>query len=109
MKNEDSKRNRTKLLVLLSLSHGDMHGYEISKFIDAKSKGFFRMPFGSLYPVLHRLETEKLIAAKWESTTSLKPRKIYALTARGRKCLEDEVTGFRSYARALNALVPEGF
>ena len=32
MSTEDSKRNRTKLLVLLALGNGDMHGYEISKF-----------------------------------------------------------------------------
>lgn len=108
MKNEDSKRNRTTLLVLLALSHGEMHGYEVSKFIDTKSKGFFRMPFGSLYPVLHRLEEEKLISAKWDSADSLKPRKTYSLTAKGRKSLEEEMTVFRSYTKALHLLVPEG-
>jgi len=108
MKNDDSKRNRTMLLVLSALSNGPMHGYEISKFIDSKSHGFFRMPFGSLYPVLHRLEVEKLIGAKWEDTTSQKPRKTYVLTARGKKALEEEVTLFRSYAKALNQLLPEG-
>src|SRR4051812_40574222 len=84
MKSDDSKHNRTTLLVLSALSNGPMHGYEISKVIDSKSHGFFRMPFGSLYPVLHRLEVEKLIGAKWEDTTSQKPRKTYILTARGK-------------------------
>jgi DNA-binding PadR family transcriptional regulator len=99
------EQNRTSFLVLLALSHGGMHGYEISKFIDAKSRGFFRLPFGSLYPVLHRMESEKLIAAKWDD--SAKPKKTYALTARGRKELEGELEIFRSYTKAMNLLVPE--
>jgi len=108
MKDKDSKRNRTTLLVLLALSHGDMHGYEIAKFIDSKSKGFFRMPFGSLYPVLHRLEEDRLISAKWDSDESLKPKKIYSLTAKGRRSTEEEMEIFRSYTKALNLLVPAG-
>ncbi len=96
------------MLVLLALSHNDMHGYEVSKFIDSKSRGFFNMPFGSLYPVLHRLEAEKLITAKWDSTESLKPKKTYSLSAKGKKALEHEVGNFRSYTKAVNLLLPEG-
>lgn len=107
MKNDDLKLNRTSLLVLLALTHNSMHGYEIAKYIDNKSKGFFRMPFGSLYPVLHRLEKDKLIGAEWEDGDSQKPRKIYNITARGRKSLEEEVTVLRSYTKALNLLMPE--
>lgn len=107
MKHDDPKRSRTEFLVLLALSHGALHGYEIAKFIDAKSKGFFSMPFGSLYPVLHRLEADKIIASKWESTESLKPKKIYALSARGRKALEQEIGVFRSYSKAIGLLMPE--
>ena len=108
MKNDDAKRNRTTFLVLLALSHDAMHGYEIAKFIDAKSKGFFSMPFGSLYPVLHRLEVEKLITSRWGPTDTLKPKKTYALSAKGRKALEEEVGLFRSYSKAIGLLTPEG-
>src|SRR5688572_10248267 len=108
MKTDESKRKRTMFLVLLALSHGPKHGYEISKFIEAKSKGFFRVPFGSLYPVLHKLEIEKLISAKWEATDSQKPKKTYLLTARGRKALEQEVDLFRSLSGAIGLLTPDG-
>lgn len=99
-------KDRTTFLVLLALSHSKMHGYEISKFIDAKTNGFFRLPFGSLYPVLHKLEKEKLIGAEWDD--SAKPRKVYSLTARGRKSVEEEVEGFRSYSKAVGRLIAEG-
>jgi DNA-binding PadR family transcriptional regulator len=105
---EDLKRNRTEFLVLLALSHGAMHGYEIAKFIDAKSRGFFAMPFGSLYPVLHRLETAKLVTAKWEEQDSLKPKKTYALSAKGKKALDEDIDGFRSYSKAIELLLPQG-
>lgn len=108
MKSDDTKRNRTTFLVLLALSHGAMHGYEIAKFIDAKSKGFFAMPFGSLYPVLHRLEMDKLITAKWDDEGSGKPKKTYALSAKGKKALEEEVGIFRSYSQAIDLLLPAG-
>jgi DNA-binding PadR family transcriptional regulator len=108
MKQDDTKRNRTEFLVLLALSHGAMHGYEIAKFIDSKSRGFFSLPFGSLYPVLHRLETKKLVTAKWDSRVSLKPKKTYALSAKGRTALEEEVEVFRTYSRAIGDLLPEG-
>lgn len=108
MKSDDTKRNRTTFLVLLALSHEAMHGYEIAKFIDVKSRGFFAMPFGSLYPVLHRLEVEKLITAKWEAKDTLKPKKTYALSPKGRKALGEEVGLFRSYSQAIGFLTPEG-
>ncbi|MEQ1876060.1 MAG: helix-turn-helix transcriptional regulator [Bdellovibrionia bacterium] len=108
MSAEESKRNRTVFLVLLALSHNPMHGYEISKFIEAKSRGFFRVPFGSLYPVLHRLESQQMITAVWEALESEKPKKIYALTGSGRKALAVEVDSFRSLSGAIDLLTPEG-
>src|SRR4051812_37410404 len=107
MRSDDQKRNRTLLLVLLALSHGAMHGYEIAKFIDAQSRGFFTMPFGSLYPVLHKLEADKLITAKWDGDDRLKPRKTYALSAKGKKALDEEIANFRSYTHAIDLLIPQ--
>jgi PadR family transcriptional regulator, regulatory protein PadR len=98
----EEKRNRTIFLCLLALSHGPKHGYEISKYIEAKSAGFFRVPFGSLYPVLHRLELELSIQAKWDDST--KPKKIYTLTAKGKKALRDELAAFDSLTGAIMKL-----
>lgn len=106
MKADDSRQSRTIFLVLLALSNNPMHGYEISKFIELKTNGFFRVPFGSLYPVLHRLEAEKMIQAKWATGNSQKQKKTYTLTARGKKSLKGEIDLFRSLADAINLLSP---
>jgi PadR family transcriptional regulator PadR len=100
----DERRTRTTFLCLLALSHSPMHGYEISKFIENKSAGFFRVPFGSLYPVLHRLELDRLILAQWEA--GAKPKKTYTLTESGRSALRQEILLFDSLALAINQLTP---
>src|SRR5690606_2892469 len=103
----DAKQNKTTFLVLLALANDSMHGYEISKFIAEKTKGFFNLPFGSLYPVLHRLEKEKLIVAKWEKTDSLKPKKTYSLSKQGRKALDAEISVFQQHTSAIGRLIPK--
>ena len=104
----NNKSNRTKFLVLLALIQNEMHGYEIAKYINHKTKGFFTLPFGSLYPVLHALEKEKLISAKWKNKNSQKPKKIYALTNSGRSFLSEEIHTFNATNAAISTLLPVG-
>lgn len=101
----DKKRNQTAFLVLLALSNGPKHGYDISKFIEEKTKGFFRLPFGSLYPVLHKLEKEKLVRASWENKDTQKPKKVYTLTEQGKRQAREEIDLYRTHTIALNRLI----
>ena len=41
---------------------------------------------GTLYPVLRRLEKQKLVASSWD-TEGTRPRKYYQITPRGRETL----------------------
>lgn len=93
--------NQGLFLVLMALLDGPKHGYEISKHIEARSNGFFRMPFGTLYPILHKLEKAELI--KGEDNGE---KKTYKLTALGRKNAAQEVGEFQEYSKAMNRLVP---
>jgi len=101
----DKKRNQTAFLVLLALQGGPKHGYDISRFIEERTSGFFRLPFGSLYPVLHKLEKEKLIRAIWEDENTQKPKKVYSLTEKGKDATAEEVTLYQAHASALNRLI----
>ena len=74
----------TRLLVLLALAHGPKHGYEIAKHLEERTGGVCTISFGALYPVLHKLEADKLAAARW-----VERKKIYALTRAGTKALAD--------------------
>ena len=53
------------------------YGYDLMKAA--------RLPSGTLYPLLARLEREKLVASAWETPQheGQRPRKYYQLTAEG--------------------------
>ena len=65
------------LRVLLEDPAEPRYGYDLMKAAGLKS--------GTLYPLLGRLEDEKLVASAWETPgqDGQRPRKYYRLTARG--------------------------
>ena len=77
-------------LVLAILSEGDSYGYAIIKRVKELSDGHLLWTDGMLYPVLHRLERQGLVASKWGESESGRRRKYYRLTKEGRAELEAE-------------------
>ena len=77
-------------LVLAILAEGESYGYAIIKRVGELSHGHVQWTDGMLYPVLHRLERNGLVAAKWGSSESGRRRKYYRLTKDGRAQLEAE-------------------
>jgi PadR family transcriptional regulator len=77
-------------LVLAILAEGESYGYAIIKRVGELSNGHVQWTDGMLYPVLHRLERNGLVAAKWGTSESGRRRKYYRLTRSGRAQLEAE-------------------
>src|SRR5881398_140474 len=75
-------------LVLAILAESDSYGYAIIKRVSELSGGHVQWTDGMLYPVLHRLERNGLVAAKWGASESGRRRKYYRLTKDGRRELE---------------------
>src|SRR5689334_9460062 len=71
-------------LVLAILAQGDSYGYAIIKRVAELSDGHLQWTDGMLYPVLHRLERQGLVAAKWGTSESGRKRKYYRITKQGR-------------------------
>ncbi len=90
----------TKPLVLSILLDGETYGYRIIKQMKALSGGRLEWSFGMLYPVLHRLEKDGLIASSWKSSNTERLRKYYRLTDAGRRELERE----KSQWQAVNGI-----
>ena len=67
-------------LVLAILAEGDSYGYAIIKRVTELSGGHLQWTDGMLYPVLHRLERQGLVAAKWGASDSGRRRKYYRIT-----------------------------
>ena len=76
------------MLILKTLSRGQMHGYEVAQFIQASSRDVLRVEEGALYPALHRLELRGLLRAEWGTSDNNRRAKYYKLTAAGRRELD---------------------
>ena len=70
--------------MLAILAEGDSYGYAIIKRVADLSGGELQWTDGMLYPVLHRLERQGLVAAKWVAAESGRKRKYYRITKDGR-------------------------
>ena|SRR5688500_2805042 len=71
-------------LVLAILAEGDSYGYAIIKRVAELSGGRLQWTDGMLYPVLHRLERQGYVAAKWSVSETGRRRKYYRITKEGR-------------------------
>src|ERR1019366_4361357 len=59
-----------KPLLLSILAEGESYGYEIIQTVRELSGGHIEWSDGMLYPVLHRLERDKLIESEWKEADS---------------------------------------
>lgn len=89
------------LLILKTLSTSAMHGWGISQRIQQVSGDVLVVQQGSLYPALHRLEQQGLISAEWGASENNRQAKFYALTASGRKQLEEETANWERMSGAV--------
>lgn len=76
-------------LILSILSEGENYGYAIIKRVRELSGGRLQWTDGMLYPVLHRLEEQKLIQSKWRESQTGRKRKYYKIRQQGIKALKE--------------------
>jgi PadR family transcriptional regulator, regulatory protein PadR len=91
------------LLILKAVSLGPLHGYGVLLRIEQISGGAFLVEQGALYPALHRLETDGLLAAEWGTSDNNRRAKFYTLTAAGRQRLREESQGWQRLAGGMTA------
>ena len=100
----DLLRGSLDLMVLSVVAEEPQYGYLIQKKIKLASGEKVKLPAGTLYPLLHRLESDKLIRSKWDKSTGRK-RKWYEITAKGRKRLTAQANQWQQYADCVSSLV----
>ena len=99
--NRELVQGTLEMLVLKTLALESMHGYGIALRIEQVSDGVFRVNAGSLLPALSRMERAGRIRGEWRSTENNRRAKYYALTAAGRRALEQEC---RQWGRQIAAI-----
>ena len=88
-------------LVLRTVRLEPLHGYGIKQRLYQVTQGALDVNGGSLFPALYRLERQGLLVARWRRTETGRRAKFYALTAAGRRRLEEET---RVWERASNTI-----
>lgn len=94
----------SKPIVLAILARGENYGYAILQEVRERSKGRLEWTEGMLYPVLHRLEEQKLVRARWVVGELGRKRKYYRLSPQGNRALESERADWRVVHETLQAL-----
>jgi DNA-binding PadR family transcriptional regulator len=91
-------------LILSILEGGESYGYAILQRVRELSGGEIEWTDGMLYPVLHRLEAQGWVQARWEVSPSGRKRKYYALNRSGRRALQDQKQQWSLIQVTLNKL-----
>jgi PadR family transcriptional regulator PadR len=92
------------LLLLSVLRRQPAHGYRIVELLNEGSEGVFDLAEGTVYPALYRLERKGLVRSTWEHVSGRR-RRVYRLTGRGRSELEQQAEAWRTFARAMEAVL----
>lgn len=98
------------LLVLKALAENDMHGFEITSWIETKSDGSLGFDESAVYHALYRLEKRGLISADWGVTENNRRARYYGLLEAGRTHLAEETENLIRYADTMLGILtsPDG-
>lgn len=91
-------------LLLAVLEAGPAHGYAVIDILRERSGGTFDLPTGTVYPALHRLHDLGLITSTW-SDGSGRRRRVYRLTAAGRRALDKQRSTWREFSGAVTSVM----
>jgi len=96
------------LLILKTLALEPMHGWGIAQRIQQVSQDALQVGQGSLYPALHRLELDGLIASEWAASENNRRARYYSVTTKGRKRLKSELAEWKRTSQAIALVLQEG-
>ncbi|SFL10584.1 transcriptional regulator, PadR family [Paenibacillus sp. 1_12] len=107
MVNKELMKGSTAMLILTLLGRKEMYGYEMTKEIESRSSGLFTFKEGTLYPILHTLEADKIVESYWSEQEGRK-RKYYRLTDNGKKQLQTKQQEWNLFRTAVDRVIGEG-
>ena len=93
------------LLVLSLLAEKDCYGYEMIRTLEERSDETFLYNEGTLYPILHKLESRGLVVSYKEKLDSGRERKYYQITKAGIAQLECEIEQWETFSSSVNKVI----
>ena len=108
MLDRELKKGSAELVVLSIVEAQSRHGYEISKLIEATSKGHLKFNVASLYPLLYRLEERGWLHGRWVEKPGQRRRRFYSLTPEGRRVLARQRETWDAFVHAMHLICGRG-
>ena len=100
----DAFNGQLDSLILAIVAEEPGHGYVILQRLRERSTGVFELAEGSLYPALHRLERDGLLASSW-SADGGRRRRVYGITPAGCSALRERRQEWRRFSAAVAAVL----
>jgi PadR family transcriptional regulator PadR len=101
----DMLQGTLDMLILKTVLLGPAHGHTIAHVIEGSSDEVLQVEHGSLYPALHRLENQRLIASFWGTSENNRKAKYYRITPVGKKHLLQERSRWESLVQAVTQVL----
>jgi PadR family transcriptional regulator PadR len=95
------KKGVLELCVLALLSRGDAYGYEIASRL---AQGI-EMGEGTVYPLMRRMQADRLVDTYLVESPAGPSRKYYRLTDAGRERFETQKTEWTAFSAAVDAIL----
>jgi PadR family transcriptional regulator, regulatory protein PadR len=98
-------RGSLKTIVLKLLKEkGPMHGYAITQKVEELTEGKIKLTYGALYPILHKLESEKVLVTESEIYNN-RIRIYYSLTPEGESVVTEKVKELTEFIESLQRII----
>lgn len=98
----------TAMLLLKLLSEQDMYGYQMTETLARRSDQTFLLKAGTLYPLLHQLETQGWVVSYEQAAEGARVRKYYHITKDGQRALTDKQAEWKRFTGAVNHVLKGG-
>jgi DNA-binding PadR family transcriptional regulator len=106
---QELARGTVMPIVLSLLNEQPMYGYELVKTVNDRTNGVLQWKEGTLYPLLHKMQGQRLIKAQWQTAEDTgKDRKYYHITPKGQKLLTESKSQWQQLSDAVNVLLALG-
>lgn len=93
------------MLILRTVLLAPAHGHTIAHAIEHTSEDVLQVEHGSLYPALHRLEDQGLIASFWGTSENNRKAKYYRITPSGKKRLASQRDRWDELVKAISRVL----
>jgi DNA-binding PadR family transcriptional regulator len=105
MASNDLIKGSLKTIVLKLLKEeGPSHGYALTRRVEEITEGKIKLTYGALYPLLHKLQNEKILVTAREIRNN-RIRVYYSLTPKGQSLATQKVNEMIEFIKSLQRII----